>query len=101
MAQEKLLDVANYKWQKFVGVAKISYIDNTDDFILFATDHYGEQDFWCLNIFVSNKRLLGWKIVVPNSYFANARLAIEVATVLYKAGAPLLVYDVIYEAESS
>ena len=32
-------------------------------------------------------------IVVSNSYSANVGLAIEVATALYKAGAPLLIYD--------
>ena len=46
-----------------------------------------------LNIFASNYRQQGWKIVVSNSYSANAGLAIEVATALYKAGAPLLIYD--------
>lgn len=33
------------------------------------------------------------EIVVSNSYSANAGLAIEVATALYKAGALLLIYD--------
>ena len=46
-----------------------------------------------LNIFASNDRQQAWKIVVSNSYSANAGLAIEVATALYKAGAPLLIYD--------
>lgn len=32
-------------------------------------------------------------IVVSNSYSANVGLAIEVATSLYKAGVPLLIYD--------
>ena len=32
-------------------------------------------------------------IVTSNSYSSNAGLAIEVATALYKAGAPLLIYD--------
>ena len=59
----------------------------------FATDHYGELGLSRLNIFVSNDRQQGWKIVVSNSYSANAGLAIEVATALYKAGAPLLIYD--------
>ena len=46
-----------------------------------------------MNIFASNDRQHGWKIVVSNSYSANAGLAIEVATALYKAGAPLLIFD--------
>lgn len=60
----------------------------------FATDHYGGLGLSRLNIFASNDRQQGWKIVVSNSYSANAGLAIEVATALYKAGgAPLLIYD--------
>ena len=59
----------------------------------FATDHYGELGLSRLNIFASHDRQQGWKIVVSNSYSANAGLAIEVATALYKAGAPLLIYD--------
>lgn len=59
----------------------------------FATDHYGELGLSRLNIFASNDRQLGWKIVVSNSYSANAGLAIDVATALYKVGIPLLIYD--------
>ena len=59
----------------------------------FATDHYGELGLSRLNIFASHDRQQGWKIVVSNSYSANAGLAIEVATALYKAEAPLLIYD--------
>ena len=68
-------------------------IDSPDDFMRFATDHYGELGLSRLNIFASHDRQQGWKIVVSNSYSANAGLAIEVATALYKAGAPLLIYD--------
>lgn len=77
---------------KFVDVEALYDIDSPADFIRFATDHYGELGLSRLNIFASNKRY-GWMIVVSNSYLANVRLAIEVATVLYKAGAPLLIYD--------
>lgn len=59
----------------------------------FAIDHYGELELSRLNIFASHDRQQGWKIVVSNSYSANAGLAIEVATALYKAGAQLLIYD--------
>lgn len=34
-----------------------------------------------------------WVIVVSNSYSANAGLAIEVATALYKSGVPLIIHD--------
>lgn len=89
---EELRDVAYYKRMKFVDVETLYDIDSPADFIRFATDHYGELGLSRLNIFASNKRQQGWMIVVSNSYSANVGLAIEVATALYKAGAPLLIY---------
>lgn len=68
-------------------------IDSPEDFMRFATDHYGELGLSRLNIFASHDRQQGWKIVVSNSYSANAGLAIEVATTLYKVGTPQLIYD--------
>ena len=90
---EELRDVAYYKRMKFVDVETLYDIDSPADFIRFATDHYGELGLSRLNIFASNKCQQGWMIVVSNSYSANVGLAIEVATALYKAGAPLLIYD--------
>lgn len=90
---EELRDVVYYKRKKFVDVMEMYDIDSPEDFMRFATDHYGELGLSRLNIFVSHDRQQGWKIVVSNSYSANAGLAIEVATTLYKAGAPLLIYD--------
>ena len=90
---EELRNVAYYKRMKFVDVETLYDIDSPADFIRFATDHYGELGLSRLNIFASHDRQQGWKIVVSNSYSANAGLAIEVATALYKAGAPLLIYD--------
>ena len=90
---EELRDVAYYKRMKFVDVEALYDIDSPADFIRFATDHYGELGLSRLNIFASNKCQQGWMIVVSNSYSANAGLAIEVATALYKTGAPLLIYD--------
>ena len=90
---EELRDVVYYKREKFVDVTEIYDIDNPEDFMRFATDHYGELGLSRLNIFASNDRQQGWKIVVSNSYSSNVGLAIEVATALYKAGAPLLIYD--------
>ena len=97
----ELRDVVYYKRKKFVDVIEMYDIDNPEDFMRFATDHYGELGLSRLNIFASHDRQQGWKIVVSNSYSANASnsysanagLAIEVATALYKAGAPLLIYD--------
>ena len=90
---EELRDMVYYKRKKFVDVTEMYDIDSPEDFMRFATDHYGELGLSRLNIFASNDRQHGWKIVVSNSYSANAGLAIEVATALYKAGAPLLIYD--------
>lgn len=89
----ELRDVVYYKRKKFVDVIEMYDIDSPEDFMRFATDHYGELGLSRLNIFASHDRQQGWKIVVSNSYSANAGLAIEVATALYKAGAPLLIYD--------
>ena len=90
---EELRDVAYYKRKKFVDVTEMYDIDSPEDFMRFATDHYGELGLSRLNIFASHDRQQGWRIVVSNSYSANVGLAIEVATALYKAGAPLLIYD--------
>ena len=90
---EELRDVAYYNRKKFVDVTEMYDIDSPDDFMRFATDHYGELGLSRLNIFAGNDRQQGWRIVVSNSYSANAGLAIEVATSLYKAEAPLLIYD--------
>lgn len=90
---EELRDVVYYKRKKFVDVTEMYDIDSPEDFMRFSTDHYGELGLSRLNIFASHDRQQGWKIVVSNSYSANAGLAIEVATALYKAGAPLLIYD--------
>ncbi len=90
---EELRDVVYYKRKKFMDVAEMYDIDSPDDFMRFATDHYGELGLSRLNIFASHDRQQGWKIIVSNSYSANAGLAIEVATALYKAGTPLLIYD--------
>ena len=72
---EELRDVVYYKRKKFVDVTEMYDIDSQEDFMRL------------------HDRQQGWKIVVSNSYSANAGLAIEVATALYKAGAPLLIYD--------
>lgn len=90
---EELRDVVYYKRVKFVDVTEMYDIDSLDDFRRFATDHYGELGLSRLNILASNDRQYGWKIVVSNSYSAKVELAIEVATALYKAGVPLMIYD--------
>ncbi len=74
-------------------MAEIYDIDSSEDFMRFATDHYGKLGLSRLNIFASNNRQQGWMIVISNSYSANAGLTIEIATALYKVRAPLLIYD--------
>lgn len=39
---EELRDVAYYKRKKFVDVTEMYDIDSPEDFMRFATDHYGE-----------------------------------------------------------
>ena len=90
---EELSDVVYYKRKKFVDVTEMYDIDSQEDFMRFATDHYGELGLSRLNIFASHDRQHVWKIVVSNSYSANVELAIEIATALYKAGVPLMIYD--------
>ena len=90
---EELREVVYYKRKKFVDVTEMYDINSQEDFMRFATDHYGELDLSRLNIFASHDRQHGWKIVVSNSYSANVELAIEIATALYKAGVPLMIYD--------
>ena len=90
---EELRDVVYYKRKKFIDVTEMYDIDSLEDSMRFATDHYGELGLSRLNIYASNDRQHGWMIVDSNSYSSNVGLAIEVATVLYKTGAPLLIYD--------
>lgn len=90
---KELRDVVYYKRVKFVGVDEMYDIDSPEDFIRFATDHYGELGLSRLNVIASKMSQQGWMIVVSNSYSANVGLAIEVAIALYKTGVPLLIRD--------
>ena len=58
-----------------------------------SKDHYGELGLSRLNVVAEDAERLGWLIAVFNSYSANAGLAIEVATALYKSGTPLIIND--------
>ena len=89
----KMSDVTYYKYMKYVDVENLYNVDSQEDFIRFATDHYGELGLSRLNILASNVQHQGWKIVVSNSYSSNVGLAMEVAVSLYKADAPLHIYD--------
>lgn len=59
---EELLDVVYYKRKKFVDVTEMYDIDSPEDFMRFATDHYGELGLSRLNIFASHDRQQGWKM---------------------------------------
>ena len=58
---EELCDVVYYKRKKFVDVMEMYDIDSPEDFMRFATDHYGELGLSRLNIFASHDRQQGWK----------------------------------------
>ena len=57
---EELRDVVYYKRKKFVDVTKMYDIDSQEDFMRFATDHYGELGLSRLNIFASHDRQQGF-----------------------------------------
>lgn len=80
----KMSDVTYYKYMKYVDVENLYNVDSQEDFIRFATDHYGELGLSRLNILASNVQYQGWKIVISNSYSSNVGLAMEVAVSLYK-----------------
>ena len=65
----------------------------TDDFIWFARIIMENWGFLCLNIFCIRYRTVRMGDCRFNSYSANAGLAIEVATALYKSGVPLIIHD--------
>ena len=90
---EELRDVVYYNQVKFLDVEKLYDIDSPADFMRFAKDHYGELGLSRLNVVAEDAERLGWLIAVFNSYSANAGLAIEVATALYKSGTPLIIND--------
>ena len=64
---EELRDVVYYKRKKFVDVTEMYDIDSPEDFMRFATDHYGELGLSRLNIFASNDRQHGWMIVAKDN----------------------------------
>lgn len=84
-----MADVVYYNRAKFADLEKSYNLDSEEDFEKFATDHYGELGLSRLNILASNYNRPGWVILVSNSYSSHVDVAIDVATALYKAGAPL------------
>jgi hypothetical protein len=84
-----MADVVYYNRVKFTDLEKSYNLDSEEDFEKFATDHYGELGLSRLNILASNYNRPGWVILVSNSYSSHVDVAIDVATALYKAGAPL------------
>ena len=90
---EELLDVAYYNKTELKHIDEKYDLDSEEDFKKFAKDHYGELGFSRLNICASNFQRKGWVIDVYNSYSANVDVAIDVATAIYKSGAPLEISD--------
>ena len=86
---EELYDVEYYNKTKFKHIDEKYNLDSEVDFKKFAKDHYGELGLSRLNICASNFQRNGWVIDVYNSYSANVDIAIDIATALYKSGAPL------------
>ncbi len=90
---EELRDIAYYDMVKLGGLKGNYDLDSQEDFEKFAHDHYGELGLSRLNIGASNYDSPGWMITVSNSYSSHVDVAIDVATALYKAGAPLKIYS--------
>lgn len=90
---DELYDVAYYNRAEFKQIDENYNLDSEADFKKFARDHYGELGFSRLNICASNFQRKGWVIDVYNSYSANVDVAIDVATAIYKSGAPLEISD--------
>lgn len=90
---DELYDVAYYNKAEFKQIDDKYNLDSEADFKKFARDHYGELGFLRLNICASNFQRKGWVIDVYNSYSANIDVAIDVATAIYKSGAPLDISD--------
>lgn len=89
----ELQNVAYYNMVKFCDLQDEYDLDSETDFNKFASDHYGELGLSRLNVLASDFDSPGWRIIVSNSYSAYADVAIEVATALYKAGAPLEIHN--------
>ena len=89
----ELQDVAYYNMVKFCDLQDKYDLDSETDFNKFASDHYGELGLSRLNVLASDFDSPGWRIIVSNSYSAYADVAVEVATALYKYGAPLEIHD--------
>ena len=89
----ELQDVAYYNMVKFCDLQDKYDLDSETDFNKFASDHYGELGLSRLNVLASDFDSLGWRIIVSNSYSVYVDVAVEVATALYKSGAPLEIHD--------
>lgn len=90
---EGMQDIAYYKQVKFVRMDGYD-VDSPADFKRFSgISHFGELGFSRLDICASDYDQPGWVITLSNSYSAYVDTAIDVATALFKAGAPLKIYD--------
>lgn len=66
--------------------------DSEKDFIMFATDHYGEIGLTRCD--VRGMRVSdGWKVSIHASYYEFTEKLLDMIGALYAAGAPLYVHD--------
>lgn len=68
-------------------------INSEKDFLKFAQGHYGEIGLTRCNVFVKEYGVKQWKICIDASYTATTENVLNVLAALYKAGAPLYLYN--------
>ena len=71
---EELRDVVYYKRKKFVDVMEMYDIDSPEDFMRFATDHYGELGLSRLNIFALTRPATGVEKLLFQQLFCQCRI---------------------------
>lgn len=76
----KMSDVTYYKYMKYVDVGNLYNVDSGEDFIRFATDHYGELGLSRLNIISFKCSISGMEdSLFPTVIHPMSDLAMEVA----------------------
>lgn len=69
-------------------------LDSEEDFIRFATDHYGELGLSRMNVGATRHYAGGkWIITFGISYSAHDAAGLRIALALYETGAPFIFYD--------
>lgn len=68
-------------------------IDSEKDFIEFAKGHYGEIGLTRCNVFARAIEPRQWKIDIDSSYTVTTAQVLNIVAAMYKAGAPLYLYN--------